>query len=96
MVEFGASWCPHCQRAQPTISRMLRQMPQVQHIKVEDGPEQRLGRSFQVKIWPTLLFQRDGVVIGRLVRPSSREIEDQFVVFVSPTGNEPVSSPMQS
>ncbi|MGQ2965194.1 thioredoxin family protein [Methylophilus sp.] len=68
VVEFGASWCGHCQAAQTTITAALAQFPQVKHIKIEDGKGRRLGRSFQVKLWPTLIFLKDGVELQRLVR----------------------------
>jgi thioredoxin 1 len=42
-------------------------------VKVEDGPGRRLGRSFSVKLWPTLIFMRDGQEIARLVRPDDVE-----------------------
>jgi len=69
MLEFGTSWCGWCRRAQPLIGEALAAHPGVRHIKVEDGPGQPLGRSFRVKLWPTLVFMRDGIEIGRLVRP---------------------------
>jgi thioredoxin 1 len=40
-------------------------------MKVEDGQGRPLGRSFRVKLWPTLIFLRDGKEIARLVRPAS-------------------------
>ena len=43
----------------------------VPHVKVEDGPGRRLGRSFKVKLWPTLVFLRDGVEVERLARPQA-------------------------
>jgi thioredoxin 1 len=46
----------------------------VPHVKVEDGSGRRLGRSFGVKLWPTLVFLRDGRELARLVRPT-REAE---------------------
>ena len=42
-------------------------------IKVEDGPGRQLGRTFRVKLWPTLILMRDGQEIGRVVRPSSTQ-----------------------
>lgn len=69
VVEFGTSWCPHCLRAQPLIEAALKDRPDVAHIKVEDGPGQPLGRSFRVKLWPTLVFLKDGQEVARLVRP---------------------------
>ncbi len=69
VVEFGAPWCEHCQAAQPLISAALAQHPGVRRIKVEDGKGRPLGRSFGVKLWPTLIFMRQGKEISRLVRP---------------------------
>lgn len=71
LLEFGVDWCPHCQLAQPLIEGALGEYPELAHLKIEDGPGRRLGRSFRVKLWPTLLFIRDGVEIERLVRPTS-------------------------
>lgn len=68
MLEFGTSWCGYCQGAQATITSGIRLYPQVQHIKIEDGKGRRLGRSFTVKLWPTLIFMKDGVELKRLVR----------------------------
>jgi thioredoxin 1 len=42
-------------------------------VKVEDGPGRRLGRSFGVKLWPTLVFLRDGAEVEKLVRPQSAD-----------------------
>lgn len=69
LVEFGASWCGHCRAAQPRITAALAGHPHVRHIRVEDGPGRRLGRSYGVKLWPTLVFLKDGAEVERLVRP---------------------------
>jgi thioredoxin 1 len=69
LVEFGTPWCRHCLAAQPLLEHALRTHPTVRHLKVEDGPGRPLGRSFAVKLWPTLIFMRDGVEVERLVRP---------------------------
>lgn len=71
LLEFGVDWCPHCQAAQPAIEQALAAQPALSHVKVEDGAGRRLGRSFRVKLWPTLILLRDGVEIGRVVRPTS-------------------------
>lgn len=73
LLEFGASWCGHCRRAAPLIADALQSHPQVRHQWIEDGPGRRLGRSFQVTLWPTLIFLRDGREVQRLVRPTQRE-----------------------
>lgn len=69
LLEFGAAWCGFCQGLAPHTAALLKEFPAVQHIKVEDGKGKPLGRSFRVKIWPTLVFLRDGQVIDQLARP---------------------------
>lgn len=77
MVEFGASWCPHCQAAQAIIADALRQHSNFQHIKVEDGKGKQLGRLYSVKLWPTLVLLNDGIEKSRLVRPqTAQEVMD--------------------
>jgi thioredoxin 1 len=73
VVEFGTSWCGHCRRAQPLIAEALAAHPGVRHIKVEDAAGKRLGRSFTVKRWPTLIFLTDGTERARLVRPATAD-----------------------
>ena len=73
LLEFGAPWCPHCQAAQPKIAVALANAPAVRHLKVEDGKGRPLGRSFGVKLWPTLVFLRDGREVARLVRPPAAQ-----------------------
>ena len=60
VLEFGSPWCGWCRRAQPLIAKALAAHPDVRHIKVADASGRRLGRSFGVKLWPTLVFLRDG------------------------------------
>lgn len=71
LLDFGTDWCGHCRAAQPLVERALADYPGVRHLKVEDGPGRPLGRSFRVKLWPTLVFLRDGVELARVVRPTS-------------------------
>ena len=71
VVEFGSAWCGHCRAAQPLIAAALAAHPGTRHVKVEDGRGRPLGRSFGVKLWPTLVFLRDGREVARLVRPGS-------------------------
>jgi len=73
MLEFGANWCGHCLALRPHLDALLEHYPNVKHIKVEDGPGKPLGRSFRVKLWPTLVFLRDGQVIRQSVRPAADE-----------------------
>lgn len=73
LLEFGAPGCGHCRRAASAVAEALAEFPGVEHIKVEDGPGRPLGRSFKVKLWPTLIALRDGVEVARAVRPEEIE-----------------------
>lgn len=70
VLEFGATWCPICQGARPLIDRFLGAHPEFRHVRVEDGKGKPLGRSFRVKLWPTLVLLRDGRELSRVVRPT--------------------------
>lgn len=73
VVEFGAEWCPICQAFAPQLEQLLNQAPEVRHLRIEDGKGKPLGRSFGVKLWPTLVFLRDGAVQAQMARPSLAE-----------------------
>ncbi len=70
LLEFGTAWCGHCRAAQAALSDALAGHPGLRHLKIEDGPGRALGRSYRVKLWPTLIFLQDGREIARLVRPT--------------------------
>lgn len=75
LVEFGSPWCGHCRAAQALLATALAGHPRVRHLKIADASGRRLGRSFRVKLWPTLVFLADGKEVARLVRPDdAREI----------------------
>jgi thioredoxin 1 len=73
LIEFGAPWCGYCLAAQSLLAAALDGYPQVRHIKIEDGRGRRLGRSFGVKLWPTLVFLSGGREVARLVRPANAD-----------------------
>ena len=73
VLDFGTSWCGVSRRTAPLVDGALTRHPDVCHLRIEDGPGRRLGRSFRVKLWPTLVFLRDGGEVDRLVRPHDTE-----------------------
>ena len=58
-----------CRATQPAIAAALAKHPDVRHLRIADASGRPLGRSFGVKLWPTLILLRDGKEIERLVRP---------------------------
>lgn len=69
-LEFGTDWCGFCKGAAADITQALAAQRDVKHIKVEDGPGRKLGRSFRVKLWPTVVVLKDGKEVARVVRPA--------------------------
>ena len=84
LLEFGTPWCGYCRAAQPLIAAALASHPQIRHIKVEDGSGKPLGRSFRVKLWPTLVLLNEGKEVGRLVRPSSLDAVREALDSIDP------------
>ena len=84
VLEFGAPWCGHCIAAQQPIETALATHPDVHHLKIEDGRGKPLGRSFRVKLWPTLVFLRDGEEVVRLVRPTATSAIAEALAAIDP------------
>jgi thioredoxin 1 len=86
-LEFGAPWCGYCIAAQPLLESALAARDDIAHLKIEDGRGRPLGRSFRVKLWPTLVLLRDGAEVARVVRPAGRDdIERALAGFLAGGG----------
>jgi len=70
VLEFGSPWCGYCRAAQPLVASAFTGHPDVRHIRIADARGRPLGRSFNIKLWPTLVFLRNGKETTRLIRPS--------------------------
>ncbi|MEW6705210.1 MAG: thioredoxin family protein [Pseudomonadota bacterium] len=84
VLEFGAPWCGICRAAQPMLASVIDQHPHVRHLKIEDGPGRPLGRSYRIKLWPTLVFLRDGQELARVVRPQEAGVVAQGLRQIDP------------
>jgi len=72
VLEFGANWCGICRSAQRAVGEALGAAAErgpLRHLRIEDGPGRPLGRSFGIKLWPTLVVLQDGREVARVVRP---------------------------
>jgi len=89
LLEFGTPWCGWCRRAQPLIAQALASHPGLRHLKVEDGSGRPLGRAYRVKLWPTLVFLRDGQEVTRLVRPQDAAAIGEALARIDSTPQAP-------
>jgi thioredoxin 1 len=85
VVEFGTPWCGYCRAAQPLIAGAFASHPDVRHFKIEDGSGLPLGRSFGIKLWPTLIFLDHGKEVTRLVRPTHLDQIRQALMRIDPS-----------
>jgi thioredoxin 1 len=74
LLDFGTDWCGHCLAARAAVDAWMASHAEVKHLRIEDGRGRALGRSYRVKLWPSLVLLRGGVEIARVVRP--REARD--------------------
>ena len=84
VLEFGTDWCGYCRASAPVVAKALGAHPGIKHLKVEDGSGRPLGRSFGVKLWPTLILLADGKEVGRLVRPTDEGAVAQALAILDP------------
>jgi thioredoxin 1 len=84
VIDFGTDWCGFCRAAQPLIAQAFAAHPNVRHVKVEDGSGRALGRSYRVKLWPTLIFLDAGKEVARVVRPDSAQAIEQGLAQIDP------------
>jgi thioredoxin 1 len=78
LLEFGTPACGYCRALAPRIAARLAEHSEVKHVKVEDGPGRPLGRSFQVRLWPNLVFLKDGRTLRQLARPGHAQLDEAF------------------
>ena len=82
LLEFGSPWCGYCRAAQPLLATALADHPEITHLKIADGSGRPLGRSFKVKLWPTLIFMMNGQEIARLIRPVNADLIRQALAQI--------------
>lgn len=83
VIDFGTDWCEYCEAARPLVDAAMQRHPAIRHLKCEDGKGRVPGRAFKVKLWPTLIFLRDGVELTRLVRPGTASEIDQALELIA-------------
>lgn len=74
VLQFGTDWCGYCVAAEPLVAQALADFPHVAHRRIEDGKGRPLGRSFGIRLWPTLVFLVDGREVARVTRPAEAAV----------------------
>ena len=77
MVEFFATWCPHCQRMMPVVEQvkeLIGDRAGIVQLDIDENPEAAGGADVQSV--PTFIVYRKGVEIWR----QSGEMEGDYLL----------------
>jgi thioredoxin 1 len=89
LLDFGTNWCGHCMAARAAVDAWIAAHPAVKHLRIEDGSGRPLGRSFKIRLWPSLVLLREGVELARVVRPvAPRDLAPLDAAIASPAADE--------
>ena len=69
LLEFTADWCPHCERMEPTIQRLVRAGFPIQQIDIDKQREARAR--YNIKAIPSFVLMHQGKEIARLEETAS-------------------------
>lgn len=81
LVDFWATWCPHCKRIAPSVDKLAEQYDGKLIIgKVDSDEEPALSRKFSVEYLPTfVLLAADGTLLGQISAPASKAVLEKFI-----------------
>lgn len=66
LVEFYASWCPHCQRMMPVVADVKKRLEgQVKVYQYDVDKYEALTDENNVESYPTFIIYRDGREVWR-------------------------------
>lgn len=77
LVEFYASWCPHCKRMMPVVAQikeLLEGTTDIYQFDIDDNEE--LASSIDVESIPTFIIYKDGQEMWR----QSGELDGQILL----------------
>lgn len=77
MVEFFATWCPHCQRMMPVIDQIKELLSgSVDIYQLDIDKNQQIASIEEISSTPTFIIYRNGREVWR----ESGEMEGQFLL----------------
>ncbi|MBL8888761.1 MAG: thioredoxin [Planctomycetaceae bacterium] len=68
VVDFYASWCGPCRALSPMLERLATEYAgRIKFVKVNTDEEPELSEAYDVSALPTMVFIKDGEVVGSSV-----------------------------
>ena len=68
MVEFAASWCPHCHHMQALIDKLAKDyQDKIAFLVIDVEQAPAVARKFGVSGVPSFVFVKEGQIVHRMV-----------------------------
>lgn len=80
LVDFWAPWCVYCKRinsAYDMIAEAYGDKVNVTKVNIDDEPA--LADQYQIELVPTLLYIKNGEVLGSITAPESKARIEAFI-----------------
>ena len=83
LVDFWATWCPHCRKINPAYEQIAQAYAgTLEVVKVDMDQDETLWE--ELELIPTLRLYVDGKPVGSLVAPESKAAIETFLAGVLP------------
>ncbi|MDD5133706.1 MAG: thioredoxin [Candidatus Nanoarchaeia archaeon] len=80
LVDFWANWCAPCLALNPILEEITKKYDgKLNIVKANFDENAEIASQLEVKSLPTLIFYRNGSVIGKLTGSTSRERVYEFM-----------------
>lgn len=80
VVHFWATWCGPCKSFAPVFEKSAADSPDVKHLKMDVDENPLTASGLGIMSIPTLLFIKDGEIVGSTVGAmSDRQLSDTLV-----------------
>lgn len=67
LLKFEAEWCSQCKALTPTLTKVMKEFPDVELIKIDCEINEAETLKYQIRSMPTLIYLKDNMEVGRLV-----------------------------
>lgn len=81
LLDFGAEWCPHCKRIEPTVEKIAEEYAGklvVGSIDTDNDPS--LAAQFGIEYLPTfVILDAEGNVKNKVIAPANKAAIEAFI-----------------
>lgn len=80
LVDFNATWCGPCRMLKPVIEETSEEMKDVKFVGVDVDKFERLSATYNVRVVPTLVLFKNGVMV---TATSGYRPKESLIAFIN-------------